>query len=49
LHFADVALMWQCIYGGERKKSRLQVLFRLQVYDDFEVIDSFRLYVESPL
>jgi hypothetical protein len=48
-HFADVALMWQHIYGREGEKPRLQVLFRLQVYASFEVINAFRLYVESAL
>jgi hypothetical protein len=31
------------------RKLRLQVLLRLQVYDLFEVINTFRLYIESAL
>jgi hypothetical protein len=32
------AFMWQYIYGRGRKKPRIKVLFKLLVYDTFEVI-----------
>jgi hypothetical protein len=37
------------LWKREGEKPRLQVLFRLQVYASFEVINALRLYVEYAL